>query len=332
MKHFLLAVILSNVVLIHAQGPALTSASGPQIGDVFTFQQVSMTGVTPGGSGPNQVWDFSTVTDTGTAGSEYVVDPAGTSQAASFPSANLALINSNAGDTNFAYELLTANALSYLGDYIPGAGSENYSVPRVAFQYPLSYGSAYANPFAGVAIGADTITGIDSALADGYGTLKLPGQTFTNVLRLKYVQHTHTTNAAFNFDEEIYQLEYSYYITGYHNFIFDIVYTVNTVNGTSYSGNYAQRAVNITTDVNNVAGNLSFTLYPNPAHYNLTITADESLLGATVTITNVLGEVVTATKLTSAKQQVDLSAAAKGIYLVSIKADGVQVARKLVIN
>ena len=332
MKHFILAVILSNVVLMYAQGPTLTSASGPQIGDVFTFQQVSTNGVTPGGSGPNQVWDFSAVTDTGTAGSEYVVDPASTSQAASFPTANLALINSNAGDTNFAYELLSANSLSYLGDYIPGAGSENYSVPRIGLQYPLSYGSAYANPFAGVAIGADTITGIDSALADGYGTLKLPGRTFTNVLRLKYVQHTHTTNAAFNFDEEIYQLEYSYYIAAYHNFIFDIVYTVNTVNGASYTGNNVQRAVNVTTGINEVAKDLSITLYPNPAHHNLTVIADESLLGAAINITNVLGEVISATKLTSAKQEIEVGAVEKGLYLVSIKTGETLIARKLVVN
>jgi hypothetical protein len=199
MKQILLAISAFGALTVNAQGPTLTSSSSPQIGDVFTMQAVYVAGVSAGSSGANQIWDYSAIIDTGGSFSESVISPSATPYAASFPGATIALSN-NSADTAYGYEDLTSsNTLTYLGNYISAAGILNYNIPRVLFQYPLSYTNSYTNAFAGTTFNGDSITGMDSTVADGYGTLMLPSHTYSNVLRLKYTQHTHTVNSSFGY-------------------------------------------------------------------------------------------------------------------------------------
>jgi hypothetical protein len=261
MKQILLVVFISVLIAAKAQGPTLTSSSAPQIGDLYTMQAVYVEGASPGSSGANQVWDYSSIIDSGTTFSESVVSPSGTPYAASFPGANIALSN-NSGDTAYGYETLSNNSLTYLGNYISAAGFINYNVPRVLFQYPLSYTDSYTNPFAGTTFNGDSITGTDSIVADGYGTLRLPSHTYSNVLRLRYTQYTHTINSSLGYYEDLYQVEYSYYIPGYHNFLLDIAYTTNDVNGAVSSGTGATYAKGVTTGISDINPEPDIKVYP----------------------------------------------------------------------
>jgi hypothetical protein len=285
-----------------------------------------------GSGGANQVWDYSGIADTGNSITEAVINPASTPYASSYPGTNIALTTVGSGDTSYAYEEVTASKLTFLGNYINVAGFVYYTTPRVQFQYPLSYGDSYANAFAGYSTNGDTISGIDSFTADGYGTLKLPTATYTNVLRMKYVQHYHSVNSGFGYYEDIYQAEYSYYIPGYHTYLFDIEYTANTINGPTYTATTAQYAKNITTGISDIKNDALLSLYPNPAQGVFTIHTDESLIGADMSVVNLPGEEVLTQKLTGTTEYIDLHDVMKGMYMVNIKNDKGTITRKLIVE
>lgn len=330
MKQLVLLIATAISASAIAQSPTLASSSAPQIGDIFIMQAAHVSGINTSNSGPNQIWDYSAVTDSGSSYSESVISPTATPYAASYPGATIALTSHSFTDTAYAYEKVTGSRMTYLGNYIGVAGFVYYTTPRVIFQYPLTYGDSYANPFAANTTNGDTITGVDSVLADGYGTLKLPSHTYTNVLRLKYIQHYHSVNSGFY--EDIYQLEYSYYIPGFHNFLFDIAYTVNNVNGTAFSATNAQYSVAVTTGVEELKEENIVTIYPNPSHGQVSISVGEAMAGADMTISDLSGRTISKTSLKTGNQQIDISSATKGLYIVTIKSGQTSVSRKLIID
>jgi hypothetical protein len=321
--------MLLSQLCIRAQGPTLTAASAPHIGDNFILQNIRSIGLVAGPAGANQTWDYSAVIDTGAAYVESIISAAASAAASSYPSASLALTYSANPDTVNGYERLSGDSLTYLGTFISGLSTLTYTTPRLLFKYPFSYTDAYANDFAGLSDNGDTITGIDSVVADGYGTLKLPGQTFTNVLRYKLTQHTHQVTS-FGFSQDIYQVEYDYYIPGYHNYLFTLAFTTTYINGNAYSGVSGQYAKSVNTGIDDLKTDMSLSVYPNPSSGIFTIDiSDAELIGAGVTICDLMGKKVMETKLTESKQLINLNGAAKGLYILSINKDGKTLSKKL---
>ena len=93
-------------------------------------------------------------------------------------------------------------------------------------------------------------------------------------------------------------------------------------------------ALQFTTAVSTIAANeADVLLYPNPSHSNLTIRlTDESLLGAVITVTNLLGQTVMVETLNSLKQQLNVSNVAKGLYMLNIKSGDQSVSKKFMVE
>ena len=75
------------------------------------------------------------------------------------------------------------------------------------------------------------------------------------------------------------------------------------------------------------ADELEFTVSPNPAGNSINITTGE-LHDAEVTVYNMLGEALIKNKLDGSSRQLDISRFEQGLYIISIKKDGLFASRK----
>ena len=77
----------------------------------------------------------------------------------------------------------------------------------------------------------------------------------------------------------------------------------------------------------------AFHLYPNPAQDEIMISIDGSLIGVSLSISDINGRNILSRQLNSADNKMSVSELANGIYLLTISQNGQQaVSRKLVIT
>ena len=77
---------------------------------------------------------------------------------------------------------------------------------------------------------------------------------------------------------------------------------------------------------------MSFAVYPNPAATEVTIDLHDGYQGATVSLRDVLGQVLTTRAASGAQMTLDLSSYTDGIYFVEVSQGGASATRKLVIS
>ncbi len=190
MKSFLL-YLLTFLLLgyANAQVPTLTSADIFKAGDVLAFQDVYTVNVNTPSTGANQIWNYSGIVDTVGNEVDSFVSPAATPYASLFPGTNLALTLPTVSGGGYAYYQTNANNIFALGDFLM-SDTLYYSKPFTVFHYPFTYNSFFVDSaiqtihFTG---GQQTLTNVDSISGVGYGTLILPGHTYTNVLEVKII-------------------------------------------------------------------------------------------------------------------------------------------------
>lgn len=162
-----------------------TVSTTPQIGDVITSEYAHTTGILPGTAGTNLTWDYSNLQDSAIVGTVLFIAAAGTPYISDYPGADMA---SNLGDTLFSYFKMVSGNPAILGVESP---SEKfiYARPITTLQYPFTYPDSFNDsvtlfiekPFNGTSKLFDTIQ------VTGYGTLKLPGNTYSNVLQTSHI-------------------------------------------------------------------------------------------------------------------------------------------------
>lgn len=202
-KTLLLAAFALLFTVLRAQ-PVLDQTAVGSIGATFYLgvQDTFTPGYSLGSAGANQTWNMASLLVNSTDTVRFV-DPAGTANAADFPSANLAIDQASLGGT--AYLLSSPSGLDLqglVGDLL-GTGTplviHQTPASRIA-QFPFTYQNSFSNTSTiDVTVDASSfgIAFVDSArikrismrdlTADGYGTLILPAGTNSNVLRVKEV-------------------------------------------------------------------------------------------------------------------------------------------------
>ena len=86
------------------------------------------------------------------------------------------------------------------------------------------------------------------------------------------------------------------------------------------------------TGITPVPAAMSFAVYPNPAATEVTVDLHDGYEGATVSLRDVLGQVLTTRTASGAQITLDLSSYTDGIYFVEVSQGGTSAARKLVIS
>jgi len=193
--YFIALSLFTGLTVSEAQ--ILTQANhAPVIGEMYRTTDVSSVGISPGSAGSSVTWDMSAIS-IGTTVSNNSVVAVPSASAAAYPSAGMSV---QTGTANSLYSSSSSDLKFWGGDVIVNTFNINlnYSTAANLAAYSMIFGSTSSNTIAGnVALNTitGTFTGSCSINVDGSGILALPSRTFTNVMRLKTVQHFDITTS-----------------------------------------------------------------------------------------------------------------------------------------
>ncbi|UAY50934.1 hypothetical protein [Ferruginibacter albus] len=185
----LLLIIIScfTVTIAKAQGPTITSASEAVPGDVLFYQQTQVANIATPATGANLTWDYSALVDSGGIEVDSFKAAASTPYTSIYPGSNLAL---NSGGA-YLYFKTTTNDWVSLGSILPGSDTVFYPSTLEEFHFPFAYGSTFSDSTKEIAHVSggyrDTFETVINQQGTGYGTLKIPGHTYSNVLQQKTI-------------------------------------------------------------------------------------------------------------------------------------------------
>jgi hypothetical protein len=184
------------------QLPVLDSRYLPMIGDTRKFKMYDTNNVNPGPSGENATWDFTYLIENPFEYTEEFVEPIISPVFWRFSQSNIAIRNIDLYQNMLTFLNVNPNSSTFLyygeGDSLPGVRRyRQYNNP-----IPLYKGTTFSYNYNASDIGR-TISenylnnGVissgnyqDSVSGDAWGTLKLPGITYNNVLREKLIINT----------------------------------------------------------------------------------------------------------------------------------------------
>lgn len=244
--------------------PTLTYAgNGPQAGQSFTYYQSTTPPSSPGSSGANQTWDFSSVSTTGVIGTVSWVVPSETPYGDDFPSAAVAF------DFLGNYEYVTSNSLGYSEIGIENSIDKGiFTDAQIQGVFPFTYQNSFSDSFALIITSAGQINyavGSGTVVADAYGNLMTPFGNYQNVLREK-LYNTQIDSIVLEGSTEITRIDqaiYLYFAQGDSYPVMDITFDTSFGVGTTTLCSFA---VPVTEGVNPVSlFEQNLHLFPNPA-------------------------------------------------------------------
>jgi NADPH-dependent 7-cyano-7-deazaguanine reductase QueF-like protein len=344
MKKTLLSTLLLGSVSVIAQ-PTLTGLnSNPVFGENVNLAYYNY--IAQGNSGASQTWNFAAITPV-TAGTvaTYTNGAVNSSDLVTFPSANIVQTFTNGQKSFFT---TTSSSYQFQG-VIAGAQVIDYSNPEDQMRFPMTFGTAsYTDAFvAAVDNGAQQFSriGNSTVVADGYGTIILPGGTYTNVLRVKNTQiYQDSINLAPGFDYiyDYTNTQYLWYLPNNHVPIFttyNLSYVLNGGAPTVSQGAYKLATI-ATADVSEITAIHSLSIYPNPINtgeINLDLNLIEDIAYDLI-IMNSIGQEVFVSKNELGQfgyngNKIDVSQLTNGMYTVQIQGNGkTLVSKKLIIQ
>ncbi len=148
MKNKIYSLIFFMVIINKIVFPQfiITPSYIPVIGDTLNTLVVDTTGITPGESGENKIWNFSNITiQPGTPWEEIYLQPLSTPHGNQFPNANIASKNNNT-NPDYHYYQNTSSDWNMIG-YANTNFIKWFTAPYCRFHYPMSYGSQYSSTY-----------------------------------------------------------------------------------------------------------------------------------------------------------------------------------------
>jgi len=337
----------------------VTSADMPNPNDSIVLSTANIAGVTVAPPGAGASWDYSTLVPTiqrydkydspltFTAPFNLIFNPSNTSygrdnyQITSFPLPGFTITD--------AYDFLRETTTQWkqvgLGYSLNGTPIPfMYSSADIIYRFPMNYGNIdscnyhYSLPFAIPGLGYFGETGKRHNIVDGWGSLTTPFGTF-NTLRVRSTVDAVDTVYldALGFGTNIprpRRIEYKWLANGMKIPVLQI--DVTETFGTEIINN-VQFLDSLRSDVphvgiaENTADNIDLMVYPNPASTYVTV-ATTKLQNALITITNVVGEVVYKTTVTSLHQTINTEQLPNGIYFISLQSKNKMLTQKIIIN
>lgn len=318
----LIALFLCSASII-AQ-PSLTASNmNPSAGEMFTYYSSTNT-ASPGNAGANQTWNLTVLSSTASATSAFV-SAASTPSGSSFPLATLS--GTTSGSSNYSYFTPGSTGYYNYGQVVNGVVM-SYSDPETILSYPFNYNNTNTDGWACTFTNGSQIvrTGSTTITADGYGTLITPAGTYSNVMRVHFVQAYKDSSMGviiFNYVND----EYMWYQPGIHQ-VLAYTYTF-TING-STGGNLGGYMATTPTGLNNFSPQIeSLSLFPNPSTEAVTLSFNgtEAVM-AEIQVCSVTGQKlksISGIEISPGKNNVKVSTddLPEGIYFMQIYVDGI---------
>lgn len=326
MKKKILFLMAGSFLLICSTSiaqPILTATGiNPVLGENFTYYNTGY--ISPGSPGAGQTWDLSTLSGTAN-GITTIVTPASTANGSSFLSSDVAAENTTSGSDS--YYKTSATALQNSG-ISAGGTAITYSDFEDYMHFPFSYTNSFTDTWAAQFFSGSQFwrTGTTTVTADGYGTLITPQGTYTNVMRVHFVQ-VYQDSAfigapyiiTYNNDQ------YYWYKEGIH-LPMAAIYNLTTSNGGPYTGGfYTDAAVGINETSNFIS---SSNVYPNPAvdiiKINFTLVENKKV---DILLFNAFGQKMEINQTFDGYQglndvDLNISSLPEGVYFAQILAEG----------
>ncbi len=332
-------ILIGSTITSYAQSTLTAANFNPQIGDAFAIVNCDTAGVTPGGSGPGQNWDFTTALVTTSLDTGNAVPCLSTPHCAMFPGTTLA-VKSPQSDL-IQYIKADSSRLSQVGYYQAADTNLVLSTdPMDEIRYPFTYLDSFTDSYSGTltfSLATANEIGSVHVICDAYGTLHLPGGvTFTNALRVNSTQvFTDSTDLFGTPTIDTFNINtYTWYVANYHSALLTISY-VTQVGAASSSYklvSYAPYQVQAA-GVPLVNGSTSsLTVYPNPVQDELNIDYDgKNNKNVRITLMDVLGRQVAVIADGQINQHLTYNTAglAKGVYVLHLQSGDESITRKI---
>jgi hypothetical protein len=211
--------------------------------------------------------------------------------------------------------------------------------PLRSLEFPMTVGDTYNDVTAGtVDVNSGTATGTTTGTAtvtvDGYGTLKVSGDIYTTVLRVKLVENISTTITiplVGTDNGTVTRTIYSYYQLGTDKqpiFMHGTVSIASMLLNDDYTAVYYafEPEYASVAEVNNG----TFSVYPNPANNLVSITTDGT--AEKLSVFNTAGQVVASVLNPAMTETIDVANFVPGMYVIQITNDGVVTEDKLIVE
>lgn len=345
MKKTLLLLLSAGSFAVSVAQPTIhASDMHPVAGETIPTRHsyASASPINPGPNGPNQTWDFSSLSPSqSNPWTEVYVSPAGTFNQSSFPTANLA---KSGGGVD--YYITDNDHIAHLGwarlsaPYV----DELHINPRSMFRYPLTYNTHYSEIIAETVLEATSSTpGIDP-YADtsrytgkidwdvvGYGTVILPSGTFNNVLKMtRHTIDTQTKSYMLTHTSATYHNDYTETYWLYPGIHTPIVYSSGNL--TIYTTASPLAVNEIVTKKYNVS------CFPNPAQNTVNISFELKQPGdVTLQIIAANGSLIQKKEAHDSQSglmtiPLAIDQLAPGIYFVDLNLSGVHINQQFLKN
>jgi hypothetical protein len=309
--------------------------SGYTPGFNSTTYNADTTGILPGNAGPNIYWDFSALNVSPMPNVVNYMDPKTTPYSGQFPSATVAYTSG----TTFHFYKINSSENSYLG-WADEYETSPYSDLQINFTYPFKFGDELTDSFVSHTTGQieSFISGTTHIKADGWGTIKLPHNTYNNVLRVKY--NIVSKDSSF-VGVEISQTQTYLWYDGTHKTpILEITTIQGLLNGVPIP--LIIKKVIVADFTNGIVDDLckssDFKIFPNPANKKTEISYDlitES--DVVIDIYNLYGELIRNIKIGKESpghyiENIPLADFQPGIYFIRLKRNGLIGNQKVIIE
>ncbi len=356
MKKMYLVAISALVGTFAPSLQAQEYADLPKLGDEYKMNVFDASGITLSGKGEDQIWDYSTYTNYTNTFSLKVVDPKLQPEGNSFANADIAIVNNYYGSDGFSsndhtihYFKVETGGITKLGRVDKSTGPNPSVVLINAFstdtetylKLPLKFGESNTDTWTGdgfVSIGMTVkwVNGKNSYEVDGSGTLKLPGKTVKNVLRIKRTREYVNDNSRLGATQRK-RVMYEWYVASIAAPILTIVEEIpeGPTPTSSFEGFVMDaEALNTivekdttkddATAVNEESFTNSVTTFPNPTidFLNVRLNGDNSS-ALKISITDILGKTVYQAKIPSGSgneiKTIDVRKLDAGIYYLQVE-------------
>jgi hypothetical protein len=308
----------------------------PSVGDYIPRKSDTMTVLPgPGGSGPNQVWNFTTLSNFVITENTTVVSVASTPNGNQFGSSNMAMTNDNASYLYFNKNAQSFSTQGLSGDLL-GTGVINavFNPDLTLHQFPRTFGSNFSDTYGiNVTVPGQAINPLISQInfkrtslvhdtTDAWGQLTTPHGTY-DVLRI----HTMEVFSDSIWVQPIFPPSWSLVST-----------STDTTHSYSWVGKGGKLAIaEMSFDTLGLPKIFKWTelpgigvgleessvdileIYPNPCENVLTVRTQEKKVGSEFSITNALGKVVSTGVITEVNQSINIAHLAPGSYALCVR-------------
>jgi hypothetical protein len=292
MKKIYLILLSSLSTFLQAQtilGTDINSVAGDN------FSITTSAWINPGGSGANQTWNLSTMTNTG----QQTVS----NSSSTIPGANIQQVWS----TGVTMHLNLNSTQHDVVRQIAQGVTISFSNPWTMYGFPLSLNASGTDNYSASFTSQGTTfqrNGTTTWTVDGSGTLTTPSGTFNNVLRIKI--ENDFTDVTSGFEIEYSQEIYLWVKAGYRHWLAQVEDTQSDFGGGSAGSYLNTLGLSVPESV------ISFNIFPNPSSDYISIQSQNIDLVQAAQIFDMSGKLL----FEAITSQIDISELSEGVYML----------------